>query len=483
MRRYAWMIRCSLAVTLGGLVAASCSSNNCANNFNGVACTFSGQIVTPDTTLFKGETATFVAQAVYGLGPGQPSSIRWGTDNTRVVSIFTRTDLTASVTAEDTGQALVVAVINEQFLDTAVVSVVPRGGPRWRVAFADEIGLQPALGPDSTIAVVTGGASPQLRVFGLDGTADPAVASCFSALGPSVGDDGDRYVTGDGCTRRQGATSWTATVGNATTGVAVLSDGGVITTDADSVYRLTSAGATSWSQPIGGPARTAPVVMSNGDVYVGWHGNGADTVSHFGSDGSPIWAVQVPDLAVGTPAITGTRLIFSRLGGVFALDAAGTIGWDRGFQADLASATATGATSSPVVDDQGIVFVQNEDALFSYTTGGTFLWAADSLGYGPASGAVGAPAVLYDGTIVVPCRNGTGREVCAVRQTSGALVWRSQLGGGAVLGIAVGENGMLYVTRTVDAGGTELVSVWARGLPLDVAWSTEGGNPARTRRQ
>ena len=275
---------------------------------------------------------------------------------------------------------------------------------------------------------------------------------------------------------------WTAPVGSAALGVAVALDGGVITLSGDSVYRLSAAGAILWAQPLRGTPRTAPVIGPGGDVYVGWTAGGADSVSRFGIDNTPRWSVGVPGLSTGTPAVGGARLFFGRPGGLFALDSAGTVSWNQSFGTANPGATATSRTSSPVHDDLAI-FVQNEEALYSYSIGGAFLWSADSLGYGATTGSVGAPVLLSDLSLAVPCVAATGgREACAVRQIDGRLSWRSPLGGGGVDGLAVGRDGTIYAIRTL-AGGSELVAMWGRVAPSTTGWPAEGGNPQHTRRR
>lgn len=468
---------------LAALGIAACSGDDCEDTFGGVGCTLDGEILTPDTTIFKGESISYQAAALYGVGPGQPASIRWGSSDTSKVAVFVRTDLTASVTAKDSGDVYIVALINEEFLDSALLTIVIRGDARWRAAYGDPVGLQGAA-DDSTVRVVTGGSAPQLRVYAMDGTAAAPVASCFSTFGPSIWIDGASIVTGDGCTRRhepEGGAAWTAPAGSAGLGVALASDGAVVTVSQDSVFRLSASGTVLWGRALGGTPVTAPVISGDGNVTVGWRAGGADTVSRFASDGGLRWAVAVPGLSPATPALSGTRLVFARPGGLFALDSSGVIPWNRSFETDLTGASPTGATSSPVLDDAGILFVQNVDGLFSYTTGGTFLWAADSLGYGAASGPIGAPALLVDGTLVVPCATGAGREVCSVDEATGEREFRSALGGGDALGVTIGGTGMIYVTRTLNSGGSEVVALWGRVPPALAGWPTEGGNQQRTR--
>ena len=70
-----------------------------------------------------------------------------------------------------------------------------------------------------------------------------------------------------------------------------------------------------------------------------------------------------------------------------------------------------------------------------------------------------------------------------VRETTGARVWRSPVGDGPVDGLTVGDDGIIYVTRTLAAGGSQVAALWARVAPATTGWPTEGGNPEHTRRR
>jgi hypothetical protein len=482
--------RASLLVVMTTLVVAACSSEDSCEDgpFGGATCTVGGQIVTGDVVLFNGEVVVYAASAVYGIGPGLPTATVWTTSDPTVLEVESLENQTARVTALDTGAAWVIVLINAEFVDSARVTVTLPGAARWRHAFGGvPLGVYPALGADSLVRVVTGGAAPALWVFTPDSGVGTSAPSCFSALGPSLGTSDVAYATGVQCTRQHGQDGdsvWAVPVGSAALGVAVAEDGGAFTVSGDSLYRLGASGAVAWAAPLGGTPRTAPVVGPGGDVYVGWAAGGADSVSRFGIDREFRWSVAVPGLSPGSPAVAAGRLIFGRPGGLFALDSVGTIAWDRAFNAGDVNpaATATSRTSSPVHDGL-IAFVQNEEALYSFALDGTFLWYADSLGYGPTTEAVGAPVLLSGLLLVVPCASSSGREVCAVEQVNGRLSWRSPLGDGSVNGLAVGRNGMIFATRTLTSGDSELAALWGRVGPSTVGWPAEGGNQQHTRRR
>jgi len=92
--------------------------------------------------------------------------------------------------------------------------------------------------------------------------------------------------------------------------------------------------------------------------------------------------------------------------------------------------------------------------------------------------------LLIDGTLVVPCTSGPGtRGVCGVRQINGARAWRSPVAAGTVEGLSVGGNGMIYVTRTIAGGGSQVAALWGRVAPVTTGWPAEGGNQQHTRRR
>ena len=487
--RESWWRGWAVALVAGAAaLGAACSSDACDEGpFGGATCTYGADVTTGDTLIFRGETVTYQAVAIYGVGPGVAQSIRWGASDSTVLKIDVLTDGTAEVEGLEEGTSWIVAFVNEAFRDSAMVTVVVRAGDRWVNTYAGTpAGSYPALGTDSLVRVVTGGATPLLRILAPESGIGSSTATCFSAFGPSLGAFDAAYTTGNQCTRRHtqvGDSAWTAPAGGAGFGVAVAVDGGAITVSTDSVFRVDASGAVLWGLAVGDSMRTAPVIGPGGDVYVGFSTGGADSVARIALDGTTVaWRAAVPGLSPGTPAVTATRLFFGRPGGLFALDPAGVVTWDRSFSADNPLATATSATSSPVHDNV-VLFVQNEEALYSYGIGGSFVWAADSLSYGPAGGPVGAPALLTDGTLVVPCVSGPGtRGVCSVRQINGRIAWRSPVVPGTVEGLAVGADGMIFVTRAVSGGGSQVAALWARVPPSTTGWPAEGGSQRHTRR-
>lgn len=480
--------------SLLAVLAAGCDDSP----FGGISDTISAEIVTPDTTLFLDDNATFVAEAVYGIGPGAPATIRWAVSDTAKLAVFTLTDLTGSVTAKDTGAAWVIALINEEFLDSARIDVVAPGLLRWRAPVAGGLGRYAAVGFTDSLVRVSG-VGTTLAAFDLTGAAGPsAPGTCNGVFGPSVGDANTVYLTGDGCSRRHSpdlGVSWSSSIGDLDGSVAVAADGDAVVLHSEGtsgsggaaiVSRLAaSTGAEEWrdtlvAQPI--EQRSSLAIASNGDIYVAWRGTGdAGWLTRITQTGDTLWNVLLPAWPRLTgPALTATRVLVSYRGGIAVYDTAGGSAlWSRQFDQDDPGATPDVQASPPVLDRSGNIYVQTVRALHSYTADGTPRWTADSLGGGSPADGVGAPTVLVDTTVVI---TRGGDRVCGINGNTGVPRWcsGSLTGAGDVIGgAAVGADRTIFVTRTAG----ELIALWNDVAADPAAWTTEGGNHRRTRRR
>lgn len=128
--------------------------------------------------------------------------------------------------------------------------------------------------------------------------------------------------------------------------------------------------------------------------------------------------------------------------------------------------------------------MQSGIGLISYDSNGLLRWSADSLKHSCTYSA-GAPTLLQDGQLVVPCEVATlESEICAVNSEDGSLLWRSRVGGEASCSSpAVAPDGKIYAVFEAPSGGSELVALWNRVPPLAEGWPTEGGGMGRLRRQ
>ncbi len=131
-----------------------------ASPFENLNETLSAEIENSDTTIFRGESAVFRGRAEYVVGLGAPQTASWGVSDTSKIAVVVR-DLTAEVLAKDTGSAYLVAILNRDFRDSVLITVVDDGLLRWRAALPGTISLYPAA-PDSNARVVHGGTTPRL---------------------------------------------------------------------------------------------------------------------------------------------------------------------------------------------------------------------------------------------------------------------------------------------------------------------------------
>jgi hypothetical protein len=463
--------------------------------FGGATSTIGADMVTADTTLLVGEVAAFEAFAIYGIGPGLPTSIVWTSSDTGVATVTRLSDGRGSVAARAAGTARISALVNNAFSDSAQLTVVQTGDIRWRVATSPGPSLYAAVGLDSLVRVVT--SDGVLSTFGRDGGGGVPLTSCDGLFGPSVDGAGSAYATGTACTRRHsstGGTIWSSTQGDVGGGVAIGADEAALivhslpdtggTTGAVVVSRISTGGVEAWRdtlRPLPLEQRSAPAIAANGDVYVGWRAPADSSwVSRITAGGAIRWTMPIPNWPrQTTPAPEPTRVTVTYLGGITVFDTAASVVWSRQFFQANPQAASDVAASSPVIAAAGTIYVQTTSALYAYDPAGGSLWVADSLGAGGLAETVGAgaPALLGDGTVVVVV--GASR-VCGVAPTTGATRWCSpSLGADVIGGVAVGPDRTIYVSRSSG----ELIALWNRVDASTVGWPTEGGNHRRTRRR
>jgi hypothetical protein len=474
-------VACGAFLVLGG-----CSTSP----FQHLGDSTSGEIVQGDTILFKGEQAIFAAQVQYNIGPGAPQSIRWGVSDTAKLAVLVSADLSALVTARDTGQAKLYAVINEQYYDSVAITIVGRAEIRWRRSLTASPALYSAVDDSGQVYTAIGGNQVTV-VSSSDGGVVRTSALCVGTLGPSVS-DGGVTATAQDCVQRipRGiGAGWMQAFGQAQSGVALTADDASLVVSVEGgvpgtivLSRIGATGAIAWRDTLttgAQPTGAGLAIGSDGSIYAPWRtATDSSRLTRFASGGAPSWTLELPGpTRLASPAVVGTRVVVTYDGGVLvALTTGGTVAWSRAFTDAGPGFSATTAASSPVVDGSGNIYIQTPDGLLSYNNGGTVRWVADTLGGGDATLGVGAPTLLGDNTLVVPC----GGDLCGVAATTGARVWRVALGG-AIGGVSVGPDGTIIAVRRT-AGGGELVGLWNRsGLNVS-GWPTEGADAARSRR-
>jgi hypothetical protein len=452
----------------------------------------SGQIASPDTTLMIGEQVLLIPLVQYGFGAGVPDSAVWTSSDTAVATVVLQGNgRGGNVTARGAGQVWIYALLNDQFRDSARITVVGPGDVRQRIAVPAGARLHAAVGlADSLVRLVTGTGTLFTVSRNIPGA---SAGSCNGAFGASLDFSDGPYTTGADCLIRHsaaGGVRWNLPLGDPESGLAVAADEAAVVlhsiAGAVVVSRVSSAGAEVWRDtlnPVELAQRSAPGIASNADIYVPWRSTvNSAWLTRLTTAGALRWTVPLPAEARYTsPAVDPTRVIVTYLGGITAFDtAAGAVIWSRQFTQDNPAATDSTAASSAVIDRAGRVFVQTAAGLHAYSPAGAPLWVADSLGAGAASqaGGVGNPTILTDSTVVVVVERS---RVCGVRPATGATRWCGPaLGPGDVVGgVTVGFDLVMYAVRSSG----ELLALWNRIGGETQGWPTEGGNHQRTRRR
>lgn len=468
----------------GLLAVGGCESSNLIDASE----TFSGRIVEGDTTMLQGESATLTSRAEYRFGEGLPIEIVWGQSDTAVIGLVGLAGGAVQATAKKAGTSLIVARINQDFLDTITVTVVDTGAVRWRrtLAAGGTQGVDVAIN-DSGHVVTTDGTQTLIVLRDTGDTVRTAGGACPNLTGPVVTGNGF-WSSGTGCTARfsvDGTQVFSRTFGGTSNRVAVAANGDVIvlarTAAADTtlalsrydisgnlVWRDTLRSANDVVDPQGGVA-----LASNGDIYVVWAAN-TGYLSRVTSGGAARWTQALPSAAVmSAPAVVGTRVYVTHLSGVAARDSAGAVVYDRTYASVGAGLPALLDAPTPVVDNQDNVYVLHGSALFSLDGTGAVRWVNDSVARG--SNGNEAPAILTGNGLVMMCE---AFRACGVNSSTGALQWRGPAvatAGTQHGSIAVGPSGQLYVK--VD---NEIIALWHRRNMVSTGWPTLGGNRGRS---
>jgi hypothetical protein len=126
-----------------------------------------------------------------------------------------------------------------------------------------------------------------------------------------------------------------------------------------------------WNVPIPGGPSGRPAVNKDGTIIVG----GLDKFAlALDPNGKILWQTQLDEAPVGTPALDAEGRIFvaGNKGGVIALDPNGIILWRA------QASNGRGATSGPVIDTKGNIFLTIVDEVAAVSPQGQLLWRANA---------------------------------------------------------------------------------------------------------
>jgi outer membrane protein assembly factor BamB len=307
--------------------------------------------------------------------------------------------------------------------------------------------------------------------------------------------------------------------------VAIADDGSVIVPSAGGLVALSPAGVLLWEDTTFSTIESAPAVDTRGHVWLGGRldqGSSPATygIAHYDPTGvrvaftgtltvkvppvivrdsvvvigdlgarafgisrrdSILWVDTLPSpLRYFAPSVAGdgrTVYLPTRDGPVIALD--GLTGdslwvWD-----------GAGIPTSPLVDADGVIYVQTAGSLVALEPDGSVRWRADSLDNDYGVNRLGAPALAGGGVLYVACKT----DLCAVNTADGSVRWRRALPSGVPAGSMAGtililpDSSILFSTiNPLGFGPAYLVKLRGR-FPLAVApWPVDGGDLRRTRR-
>jgi outer membrane protein assembly factor BamB len=471
--------------------------------------------VSPDAlTLAVGDVAKLAAHEEFRDGIGPPNAVTWTASDAGILRLVDQAGDSCVVEGLAPGEAFVIAVIDNEFVDTVSVTVrgaddIAPGDVRWRVEIGSNFWHSPpALDAEGNVFVVSH-STDELLAFRPDGTLRfDAPGSCFSLLGPSVTAEGSAYVAGicyyqaarhapDGSILWQYPKEGHTIEGGlavAPDGSAVLLYGMGLSSDILGVVltKISSGGELVWRDTLsrygmGNRQPKAPAIAANRDVYAWWFDAAGSWLSRVTEDGDVLWTVPAPDarsqMAHNSPAVKDDRVALGYYGGGLAVfDTSGAMLWDH------TGPWGTGF-STPVFDSSGNIYVQSGNAgLRSYDPFGALRWSADSLNvYSPEG--VGAPTLLSNGQLLAPCRDPSvsayaASELCSVDASDGSLAWRTDLGATIHGSAAVAPDGTIYVLNNLySSSSSGLIALWGEAPPLTEGWPTEGGGMGRLRRQ
>jgi outer membrane protein assembly factor BamB len=349
----------------------------------------------------------------------------------------------------------IVRFVSGLILLGAITSPVYSATPatNWTVQLAVTPHSSPALGPDGSIYIGSGG----------DGTV-PQGRRLFS-ISP------------------QGTTNWTFTAGGPLPGSpAIGSDGTIYIGSVDGrLYSVSPSGGTNWAVKLGGQVLSSPALGVDGTIYVGAISNLFNAFFSLRPDGSTNWIFNLGNVPFSgsasaqfsSPSIgpDGTIYVGSQDGHVYSISPEGRTNW--------MFALTNVTYSSPAIANDGTIYIGSDDGnLYALDRSGTRKWNFKTGLYVECSPAVAADGTVYIGGIDGYFRafdgNGHGKwaqspggisaspAICA----DGSVLVASYESGlyaysptGAILWSLPASAGQMFSSPVVTSNGTIYVAV------------------------
>ena len=343
-----------------------------------------------------------------------------------------------------------------------VLALKPDGTPKWVFnSVSDYFYGSAAIAPDGTVYL--GSFLGSLYAINSDGTlkwkAINDINANFGDVSPAIAADGTIYLGSINgklyAVNPDSSTKWTYTTGGELreSSPAIGPDGTVYVGSRDlKLHAVLPNGVAKWTYPMGS-ASSSPSISGDGTIYLaGWDGK----IHAVNADGSEKWTYVTGDtFFLSSPAIgnDGTIYIGSQGNKIYALGTSSPWpmlnhdtqhsgrGVGSGSTGSLKWSFATGSSvhSSPVIGEDGTVFLGSDDHnVYAFNgSNGAKKWtfATDNAIYS-------SPAIGAEGTVYV----GSGdHNVYALDGITGAKKWSFATGSYVDSSPVIGADGTVYV--------------------------------------
>jgi PKD repeat protein len=255
-------------------------------------------------------------------------------------------------------------------------------------------------------------------------------------------------------------TVWTYTTGGSLYSAPVIGSDGTIyigNYDDKKVYALNANGTLKWTYTTGGYIiYGSPAIGSDGTIYIGNYGD--KKIYALNADGTLKWTYATGGSIRGSPAIGSDGTIYIGNYGdkkLYALNADGTLKWTYN--------TGGSLWSSPAIGSDGTIYIGNygDKKVYALNADGTLKWTYTTEGKIRSSPSIGSDGTIYIG-------NYGDKKVYALN-ADGTLKWTYTTGGMILSSPAIGSDG-IYI------GNLEEKKVYALNTDGTLKWTykTEG---------
>ncbi len=247
---------------------------------------------------------------------------------------------------------------------------------------------------------------------------------------------------------------------SANTGAAIGPDGTVYLNSGKYLYALNPDGSIKWAR--NGGVFSIPIVDAYGTVYVS---ENCYKFSAFGTDGLPIWSLNVSNPSTALPAMTGRHIIIPTPDRLVALNHDGTVAWKT-----------TQINSTGAVVGNGVIYCGRADAITAVKPeDGTVKWTY--LRDGDFTLVIGSLSVGIDGTLYAVFQDNNKWMAVHAINPDGTRRWINYMKGTYKVSPVLAD-GALYL---IADGGLVAMNVESTAV-AKTDWPCLRGNIAHTGR-